>query len=116
MYDLSILIPARNEDFLKRTIDDILANIEGRTEIVVVLDGALAEPGIPQHPLLTVVYHPVSIGQRASCNEAARLARGKYVMKVDAHCAFDKGFDVKMLAEMQDDWTMVPLMKNLHVF
>jgi hypothetical protein len=37
-------------------------------------------------------------------------------MKCDAHCAFDKGFDVKMLKEMHDDWTMAPLMKNLHVF
>jgi hypothetical protein len=37
-------------------------------------------------------------------------------MKVDAHCAFDKGFDVKMMEAMQDDWTMVPIMRNLHAF
>ncbi|KKT34568.1 MAG: hypothetical protein UW23_C0034G0007 [Candidatus Collierbacteria bacterium GW2011_GWA1_44_12] len=37
-------------------------------------------------------------------------------MKVDAHCAFDKGFDVKMMNDMQDDWTMVPIMRNLHAF
>jgi hypothetical protein len=37
-------------------------------------------------------------------------------MKVDAHCAFDEGFDVKLLADMQDDWTMVPIMRNLHIF
>lgn len=114
--DLSILIPARNERFLARTIRDILSNIESETEIIVVLDGALADPGIPQHPRVTVIYHPVSIGQRAATNEAARLARGKYVMKVDAHCAFDKGFDRKMIEAMQDDWTMVPVMRNLHAF
>ena len=39
MKDLSILIPARNEQFLKRTIDDILENIEADTEIIAVLDG-----------------------------------------------------------------------------
>lgn len=114
--DLSIIIPARNEMFLKNTIEDILANIEGRTEIIVLLDGALANPPISVHPLVTVIYRSQSIGQRAACNECAKLARGKYIMKVDAHCAFDKGFDVKMMADMQDDWTAVPLMKNLHVF
>jgi ribosomal protein L37E len=35
---------------------------------------------------------------------------------VDAHCAFDQGFDVKMMAAMEPDITMVPIMKNLHAF
>jgi glycosyltransferase involved in cell wall biosynthesis len=39
MPDLSILIPARNEMFLERTVLDLLANMEGHTEIIVVLDG-----------------------------------------------------------------------------
>jgi hypothetical protein len=37
-------------------------------------------------------------------------------MKVDAHCSFGQGFDVKMMMDMQDDWTMVPAMHNLHAF
>lgn len=115
-YDLSILIPARNEMFLARTVDDILENIEGNTEIIVVLDGALADPPIIQDPRVTVIYHRESIGQRAATNEACKLSSAKYVMKVDAHCAFDKGFDVKMMAEMKDDYTMVPVMRNLHAF
>lgn len=117
MYDLSILIPARNEEFLGKTVDDLLQNIEGNTEIIVVLDGYTTPiPVITPDPRITLIRHGESVGQRAAQNEAARLARGKYVMKVDAHCAFDKGFDVKMLADMKDDWTMVPLMKNLHAF
>lgn len=115
-YDLSILIPARNEMFLARTIEDILEKIEGNTEIIVVLDGKWADPPIPQHERVTVIYHDQSIGQRAATNEAAVLSKAKYVMKCDAHCSFDKGFDVKMMSEMKDDWTMVPLMKNLHAF
>lgn len=116
MYDLSILIPARNEQFLTRTVEDIFRHTEAKTEVIVVLDGALPLSPLKQDPRLTVVYHPVSIGQRAATNEAAKLARGKYVMKVDAHCAFDAGFDRKMIEEMRDDWTMVPLMRNLHAF
>ena len=114
MKDLSILIPARNEEFLKRTVEDILSNIEGQTEIIVVLDGY--ETDLPQDKKLRVIYNPVSIGQRAATNQACKLSKAKYVMKVDAHCAFDKGFDVKMMAGMHDDWTMIPVMRNLHVF
>jgi len=113
---LTILIPARNELFLPHTVEDIFRNIEGDTEVIVVLDGRWSEKGIPDNPRLQMIYHSESVGQRAATNEAARLAESKYLMKVDAHCAFDKGFDVKMMADMQDDWTMVPLMRNLHVF
>jgi glycosyltransferase involved in cell wall biosynthesis len=116
MPELSILIPSRNEQFLSRTITDILTHAEGDTEIIAVLDGQWAEPPIPDNPRVTLVYHSESIGQRAATNEAARLSNAKYLMKVDAHCAFDQGFDAKLMADMQDDWTLVPLMRNLHAF
>jgi len=116
MSKLSIIIPARNEIFLKNTVEDILAHIEGDTDIIVGLDGAWADPPLQDNPKVTVIHHTTSIGQRAITNECARLSTAKYLMKVDAHCAFDQGFDVKMMADMQDDWTMVPLMRNLHAF
>ena len=116
---LSILIPSRNEMFLARTIQDILENIEADTEVIATLDGAWADPGIPQNDRVNVIYVPEAVGQRAGTNLAAKLARGKYVMKVDAHCAFDKGFDRKMIEFMEkvgDDVTAVPIMRNLHAF
>ena len=115
-YDLSILIPSRNEMWLAKTIQDILEHKEGKTEVIVGLDGQWADPGIEDHPDVTIVYCPESIGQRGMTNQLARLSDAKYIMKVDAHCAFDKGFDVKMMADIQDNWTMVPTMRNLHVF
>ena len=117
--DLSILIPARNEMFLAKTVADILTNIEGNTEIIVVLDGAWAKPSIPQHERVNIIYLAKSAGQRAATNLAAKLSKAKYVMKCDAHCAFDKGFDRKMLAAFEktgDNVTMVPIMRNLWVF
>jgi len=116
-FDLSILIPARNEMFLGRTIDDILSTIEGNTEIIAVLDGYKPDPPLQSaDPRVTLIYNPESVGQRAATNQAAKLSKAKYLMKVDAHCSFDKGFDIKMTEEMHDDWTMAPLMKNLHAF
>ena len=117
--DLSIVIPARNEMFLKQTIEDILKHKKGNTEIIVGLDGAWADPVLPQYDDLNVIYEPVSIGQRAMTNQCVRFAQGKYIMKVDAHCSFDDGFDVKMIEgfkQVGDNVTMVPVMRNLHVF
>ncbi len=117
--DLSILIPARNEMFLARTIEDIIANIEADTEVIAVLDGAWADPPIKQNERVNVIYLPKSIGQRAATNLAVRLSRAKYVMKIDAHCSFDKGFDRKMLEAFKtagDNVTMVPIMRNLWAF
>ena len=113
---LSILIPARNEMWLNNTIQDILKNSEANTEILVGLDGQWPIDPIPQHPKVTVVYYPESIGQRAITNRLCSLSNAKYVMKVDAHCSFDKGFDRKLIEDMDDNWTVVPAMKNLHVF
>ena len=118
-YDLSICIPARNEEWLSLTVEDILRNKRGKTEIIVVLDGAWAEPPITQHPDVNVVYLPESIGQRAAQNLAIKLSKSKYVAKADAHTAYDEGFDVKMLKafeEAGDNATIVPVMRNLHVF
>lgn len=119
MKDLSILIPARSEMFLLRTIEDILQHSEADTEIIAVLDGTWADPPIPQHPRVNVIYLPESVGQRKATNLACKLAQGKYVAKVDAHCSFDQGFDRKMIEffkEVGDDVTAVPVMRNLWAF
>lgn len=117
--ELSILIPSRNEMFLARTIQDILQNIEADTEVIAVLDGVWADPPIPQHERVNLIYVPESIGQRAATNLACKLSKAKYVMKIDAHCAFDKGFDRKMIEGFKqtgDNVTTVPVMNNLHAF
>lgn len=114
--DLSIVIPARSEMFLMHTVRDALKNMRGNTEIIVGCDGNWPDPPLEDHPKVHLIHHSKSIGQRAITNEGVRLSRAKYIMKVDAHCCFDEGFDVKMMNVMQDNWTMVPVMKNFHVF
>jgi aldehyde:ferredoxin oxidoreductase len=61
--------------------------------LIVGLDGEWADPTIKDHPKITIIHHSISIGQRAITNECAKLSTSKYLMKVDAHCSFDKGFD-----------------------
>lgn len=118
-YDLSVIIPARNEEFLKNTVEDILKNKRGKTEVIVVLDGKWANPPLENHPDVTILFTAEPYGQREATNQGVRLSQAKYIMKCDAHVAFDEGFDVKLIdgfKEVGDEVTMVPAMYNLHVF
>lgn len=114
--DLSVIIPARNEMFLKNTVDNVLANARANTEVIIICDGNWPLVPIPDDPRIRMVYHPVSIGQRAATNEGARLSSAQFIMKLDAHCAVDEGFDTKLMANCEYDWTVIPRMYNLHAF
>lgn len=123
-YHLSVLVPARNEyyhdiDLLYETVTNVLTNTSAKTELVIVLDGysdSWPKQPLPSNSRLTVIHHRISIGQRAATNEAARVAAGEYVMKLDAHCALDADFDEKLLADFQPHWTVTPALYNLLVF
>src|SRR3990167_8262604 len=119
-YQLSICIPARNEEFLGRTIQDLLEHTSPEiTEIIAILDGYLPNPPLPTNSRVTIIYNPVSVGQRAGTNQAAKIAKCKYILKLDAHCAIDQDFDLKMIKAMEelgDNTTLIPLMKNMHIF
>jgi glycosyltransferase involved in cell wall biosynthesis len=116
---LSVLIPARNEEWLNRTVADVLANIRGDSEVIVIADGQWPVEPLALHERLTIVKTPDSIGQRAATNLAARLSNARYVMKLDAHCQVSEGFDIT-LAEACDvmgpDVCMIPGQYNLHAF
>jgi glycosyltransferase involved in cell wall biosynthesis len=116
MKDLSILIPARNEMFLNRTIQDILVHIRADTEIIVVSDGGYPLEPVIDNGRVHLVTCFEAIGQRAATNLAARISNAKYIMKCDAHCAFGKAFDKTLIKTIQEDWTVVPRMYNLHAF
>lgn len=118
-YQLSVILPSRNEEFLVNTIEDLLKNKRGKTQIIVGLDGSWPTEPIKDHPDVVILHYPESIGQRSITKQCIRLSKAKYIAKTDAHCSFDEGFDVKMLdafKEVGDDVVMAPLMKNLWVF
>jgi len=118
-YKLSVCLPARNEMFLKNTVEDILKNKEDDTEIIVGLDGEWANPPLIQHPDVNVIHVPKAIGQRGITNLCVKLSKAKYIMKADSHCSFDKGFDRKMIEGFKktgDNVTAVPIMRNLWAY
>jgi hypothetical protein len=119
MAKLTFLIPARNEEFLGKTIEDLLENTGEESEILVGLDGYWPPKPIKDNSRVKIFHVSEPIGQRAMQNQLCRLARTRYVAKVDAHCSFDKDFGNKMLSffkEQGDDVVAVPVMRNLHAF
>jgi len=109
---ISIIIPSFNETYLERTIKDILQKAKGDFEIIIHIDSG-EMPDIKDERILYCVEDK-PIGMRGGINYGLDHANGDYIMKTDAHCAFDEGFDVKMMKDMQDDWLMIPRRYSLH--
>lgn len=110
---LSIIIPSRNERFLYRTIQDLLEHAEGDIEIIPVFDGADQDTSVPDDPRVFPLVLQDRIGMRGAINAGVAQAQGEYIMKIDAHCMVDQGFDVKLIAEHQPNWVQVPRRKRL---
>ncbi len=105
---ISIILPARNEQFLARTIEEIFAKAKGDIEVIAVLDNYWPEPSLADDKRLIIIHKGYATGMRPSINMAASIAKGKYIMKLDAHCALDEGFDVKLASDCEYDWVSVP--------
>lgn len=106
--DLSIIIPSRNEVFLQKTVSDLLAKAEGNIELIVILDGYWPSPRLSEDVRLNIIHRGRALGMRAAINAAAAVAKGEYLLKCDAHCLFDQGYDRKLAAECQNNWVVVP--------
>ena len=105
MEKVSIIVPSRNELYLDKTVDNLLKNAREKIEIIVVLDGYEKKPVLPKG--VKTVWRKKPKGMRNAINTGAKKATGKYLMKCDAHCAFDEGYDVK-LKGCKENWVVVP--------
>ena len=108
MAKVSIIIPARNEPHLQKTINDLFTKAVGEIEVIVMLDGYWPNPPLKDRDNLIIVHRGSVHGMRANENGAARIASGQYLMKCDAHCMFGEGFDEILKADCQDDWLVIP--------
>jgi glycosyltransferase involved in cell wall biosynthesis len=107
MAKLSLIIPSRHELYLQQTVEDILVKATGEIEIIVVLDGYWPDPPLREDDRLITV-HRDRRGMRAAINSAVAIAKGEYLMKVDAHCMFPLGFDEVLKADCDGDWVVIP--------
>ena len=108
MAKVSIIIPARKELFLQRTITDILSKAQGDIEVIVVLDGYWPNPPLKDDKRVIILHRSEARGMREAINAGVAIAKGKYIMKCDAHCMFDKGFDQVLSNDCDDNWVVIP--------
>lgn len=108
---LSIIIPSRQPQYLQKTVDDIFAKAEGEVEVIVVLDGYWPEIMLKDDDRLKIIHQGMlhdNLGMRPAINAGVLLSKGEYIMKCDEHVMFDQGFDVKLKADCEDNWVVVP--------
>jgi glycosyltransferase involved in cell wall biosynthesis len=110
---ISVIIPSRNEQFLIKTVEDLLAKAEGEIEIIPVLDGYWPNPSLPEDERITIIHRGTARGLRNAVNSAAGIAKGEFIMKTDAHCMFDQGFDVKLAKDCKEDYICIPTRHRL---
>jgi len=109
MSKVSIIIPGRNEQYMSKTVDEVFAKATGEVEVIVSLDGTTTWPLPRKRPNLVIINKAESEGMRPAINSAAKVATGKYLMKLDAHCAIGKGFDEILQKDFHDDrWIVIP--------
>ena len=102
---VSIIIPAYNEPYLQTTLSNLLSNASGEIEIIVVLDGYWPEPIIKNNTKVTLIHKGQRSGMRSAINLGIRIAKSQYILKCDAHCAFDKDYNQKLINDYEDDWS-----------
>lgn len=105
---VSIIIPSCKERFLPQTIHDLLSKAHGDVEIIAVLDGYWPDPRIVEDRRVILLHRGVQLGMRAGINAAVQVARGEYLLKIDAHCMVADGYDMTLRADCADNWVVVP--------
>ena len=123
---LSVIIPSRNELFLPETVTDLLKKSTGEIEIIVILDGYWpvldgTESNNKKHcynvmmtdKRVVLLHRGEAQGMRPGINSAVAIAKGDYILKIDAHCLLDEGFDDKLKADCEPNWVVIPRRKRL---
>lgn len=111
---VSVVIPARNEPFLKKTIDDLLLKASGDIEVIAVLEGYWPPANeIINDPRVIYIHFGKAGGMRNAINSCVAIAKGEYIMKLDAHCMVAEGFDGVLKADCEDNWVVVPTRNRL---
>lgn len=95
---VSVLIPYCEWDkkFLKRTIDSVKDTAGGEIEILSLLD---------KH----------EEGHRVLTNRMANRAKGKYLFRLDAHCAMSSEWDLRMKESCKENTIVVSILDCLRV-
>lgn len=113
MSKTSIILPVRNELFLKETIGSLYKTATGDFEVIIVLDGYWPDPPIEDRDNLTIIHLGKRLGMRAAINMGACVAKGDFLLKCDGHVLFQEGFNELLAQDCDGDWVVNPTRYSL---
>lgn len=112
MAKVSVIIPSRNEPYLKPTVEDALRHATGEVEILVALDGWWA-PELPDDTRVHYLHWGTAKGLRPSLNALIQMSKGKWLLKVDSHVSLSQGYDEALAKECGEQDVCVPAKRSL---
>jgi len=108
MIELSVIIPNRNSQFTTQTINDCLKNAGCEVEVVVNVDERWPEP-LVNDARVHYIHPPKPIGLRQGINSCVKIAKGKYIMKIDDHCAVGENYGRILIDNhKENNWVQIP--------
>src|SRR3990167_9649896 len=106
--DLTVVIPNYNSPFTNKTIEDVLKNAGCEVEVIVNVDGKWPEP-LSEYARVHYIHGNAPVGLREAVNRGVAMAKGKYILKCDDHCAFGENFGKILIEEhKEDNWVQIP--------
>ena len=106
---ISVVIPARNEPYLKKTIESLLENASGDIEIIAILDGYWPSfDEIVENPKVKYIHYSPARGMRNAINAGVSITKGEFILKCDAHTIWEKDYDIKLKNNCEPKMVVVP--------
>ncbi len=111
---LSVIIPSRNDPYLAQTIQEMLNKARGEVEVIAIVDGPTEHP-LPQFDWrVRLIEFREALGMRNGINRGAAVANGKYLMKIDSHCAISHGYDTLLADACADNELLIARRNELN--
>jgi len=107
----TVIMFARNEKYVNRTVCNLLETATGKVQIIVVCDGCDYE--LPNHSQVTKVRYAKPVGKRFAANEQAKKATSEYLFFCDAHIKMQRGWDTKLKCACSSKSVAVPMIRPL---
>lgn len=108
MIELSVVIPNRNSPFVSKTIQDCLDKAGCEVEVIVNVDEKWPDPLI-EDSRVHYIHPPAPVGLRVGVNSCVAMAKGKYIMKIDDHCAVGDNYGRILIDNhKEDNWIQIP--------
>jgi glycosyltransferase involved in cell wall biosynthesis len=105
---LSVIIPSYKDPLLHPTVDSLLENAVGEIEVIVILDGYWPDKLLRDDKRVKIIHLSKNRGMRGAINAGVSIAKGEFLMRVDEHCKFNKGYDKILTETCEENWIVTP--------